>query len=314
MAGHAGGPHTGVMALPLPRIPDVVTDRLAALRSRAGSAVFSRVAGDEGSGRRARILGTDGPRWFADDAPIRRVHGDSSMFVGGLRALLLQSLHPLAMAGVAGHSGFRGDPWGRLQRTSYFLAATTFGPADEAQRVIERIRHAHSFVRGTAPDGRTYSASDPHLLRWVHVAEIDSFLAAHDRYGRDPRARRRGPAGDHGGAGRADRRLPAGAARYPGGPRRRPLPAAGAAAAADRAGALRRAGRGVGGAVAALGTGAAAAAVVPGRRGDRGARGRDADHGGDPLGDLRAAAAGPTDAAGAPVTVLSPPRPRHRAG
>lgn len=174
------------MVLPLPRIPDSVTDRLAALRSRAGSAVFSRVAGEEGSGRRARILGAEGPRWFDDDAAIRRVHGDASMFVGGLRALLLQSLHPLAMAGVAGHSGFRGDPWGRLQRTSYFLAATTFGPAEEAERVIERIRHVHAFVRGTAPDGRAYSASDPHLLRWVHVAEIDSFLAAHDRYGREP--------------------------------------------------------------------------------------------------------------------------------
>ncbi|GAA1382746.1 oxygenase MpaB family protein [Pseudonocardia kongjuensis] len=169
-----------------PRLPGAVTDRLAILRSRAGSAVFSRVAGDEGSGRRARVLGSEGPRWFAGDAPIRRVHGDASMFVGGLRALLLQSLHPLAMAGVAGHSGFRGDPWGRLQRTSYFLAATTFGPADEAQRVIERIRRAHAPVQGVAPDGRRYSASDPHLLRWVHVAEIDSFLAAHDRYGKEP--------------------------------------------------------------------------------------------------------------------------------
>lgn len=169
-----------------PRLPEAVTDRLATLRSRAGAAVFSRVAGDEGSGRRARILGAEGPRWFAEDAPIRRVHGDASMFVGGLRALLLQSLHPLAMAGVAGHSGFRGDPWGRLQRTSYFLAATTFGPAQEAQRVIERIRRVHATVQGVAPDGRRYSASDPHLLRWVHVAEIDSFLAAHDRYGREP--------------------------------------------------------------------------------------------------------------------------------
>ena len=168
------------------RLPDAVTDRLAALRSRVGSAVFSRVAGDEGSGRRARVLGAEGPRWFPEDAAIRTVHGDASMFVGGLRALLLQSLHPLAMAGVAGHSGFRGDPWGRLQRTSYFLAATTFGPAEEAERVIARIRRAHVHVRGTAPDGRPYSASDPHLLRWVHIAEIDSFLTAHDRYGSAP--------------------------------------------------------------------------------------------------------------------------------
>ena len=73
-----------------------------------------RVAGPEGPSRRERIATAEGPRWFAEDRPIREVHGDASMFVGGLRALLLQSLHPLAMAGVAGHSGYRGDPWGRL--------------------------------------------------------------------------------------------------------------------------------------------------------------------------------------------------------
>ncbi|WP_132421352.1 oxygenase MpaB family protein [Pseudonocardia endophytica] len=159
---------------------------LSALRSRIGGAVFAKVAGPEGSGRRDRIHATEGPRWFAEDRPIRRVHGDASMFVGGVRALLLQSLHPLAMAGVAGHSGFRGDPWGRLQRTSYFLAATTFGPAEEADRVIATIKRAHTFVHGTAPDGRPYSAQDPHLLRWVHIAEIDSFLRAHQRYGHRP--------------------------------------------------------------------------------------------------------------------------------
>jgi uncharacterized protein (DUF2236 family) len=159
---------------------------LAAVRSRIGGAVFAKVAGPEGSDRRDRIHATPGPRWFDEDRPIRRVHGDASMFVGGVRALLLQSLHPLAMAGVAGHSGFRGDPWGRLQRTSYFLASTTFGPADEAAAVIARIKHAHTFVRGTTPDGRSYSAQDPHLLRWVHIAEIDSFLRAHQLYGRRP--------------------------------------------------------------------------------------------------------------------------------
>ena len=105
------------------------------------------------------------------------------MFVGGLRALVLQSLHPLAMAGVAGHSGYRGDPWGRLQRTSQFLAATTFGSVDVAERAVNRVRTVHDRVAGTAPDGRAYRASDPHLLRWVHVAEVDSFLRAHRRFG-----------------------------------------------------------------------------------------------------------------------------------
>jgi uncharacterized protein (DUF2236 family) len=108
------------------------------------------------------------------------------MFVGGIRALLLQSMHPLAMAAVDAHSGFRGDPWGRLQRTSTFLAETTFGTIEDADRAVDIVRAVHERVRGTAPDGRAYAASDPHLIRWVHVAEIDSFLRAHDRYGANP--------------------------------------------------------------------------------------------------------------------------------
>jgi uncharacterized protein (DUF2236 family) len=132
------------------------------------------------------VHGTDGPRWFAAGSPIQQVHGDASMFVGGIRALLLQSLHPLAMAGVVDHSGFEGDPWGRLQRTSYFLAVTTFGTAADAEKMVAAVRSVHERVVGTAPDGRPYAASDPHLLRWVHVAEIDSFLTAHQRWGRAP--------------------------------------------------------------------------------------------------------------------------------
>ena len=84
----------------------------------------------------AAVMNAPGERWFADDSVIRRVHSDSSMFVGGLRALLLQSLHPLAMAGVANHSDYRSDPWGRLQRTADFLATTTFGPASMADASI----------------------------------------------------------------------------------------------------------------------------------------------------------------------------------
>lgn len=153
------------------------------VRSRLGAQLFARVAGPEGPRRRERIHGTPGPRWFAEGAAIRQVHGDASMFVGGVRALLLQSLHPLAMAGVAAHSGYKGDPWGRLQRTSHFLAVTTFGTASDADKMVRRIRAVHETVRGIAPDGRSYAASDPHLLRWVHIAEIDSFLTAHQRYG-----------------------------------------------------------------------------------------------------------------------------------
>src|SRR3954468_10142847 len=163
----------------------LLTD-LDGVRDAVGRALFGLVAGPEGADNRARIHGTPGPRWFADDRPIRRVHADASMFVGGLRALLFQSLHPLAMAGVAEHSDYKGDPWGRLQRTSTFLAVTTFGPADDAQRAVDKVRGIHRRVHGTATDGRRYQASDPHLLEWVHIAETDSFLVAHQLYGAKP--------------------------------------------------------------------------------------------------------------------------------
>ena len=169
------------MALPLSVDLDI-----GRMRERLGEGLFAMVAGPEGPQRREQIHGAAGPRWFAPDRPIREVHADASMFVGGLRALLLQSLHPLAMAGVAEHSDYRGDPWGRLQRTSTFLAVTTFGTAGDAQRAVDKVRGIHRRVHGVARDGRPYRADDPHLLEWVHIAEIDSFLLAHRLYGAKP--------------------------------------------------------------------------------------------------------------------------------
>ncbi|HET8600168.1 MAG TPA: oxygenase MpaB family protein [Segeticoccus sp.] len=158
-------------------------DPLHAVRARLAERLFERVAGQRGVSARDDIHGERGPRWFPRDAPVRRVQGDASMYVGGLRALLLQSLHPLPMAAVVDHSGFRSDPWGRLASTSTFLADTTFGTIRRGEDAIERVRKLHAGISGTAPDGRTYRADDPHLLRWVHVAEIDSFLTAHRLYG-----------------------------------------------------------------------------------------------------------------------------------
>ena len=166
---------SGVNARPSPSV-----------RERLGQAIFLRVAGSDGEKHRDRIHGTPGPRWFDPDSPIGRVHGDASMFIGGIRALLLQTLHPAAMTAVSEHSGFRGDMWGRLARTSRFLAVTTFGTAEDAQRAVDAVRAIHARVTGTLEDGTPYAASDPHLLAWVHVAEIDSFLRAHQRYGREP--------------------------------------------------------------------------------------------------------------------------------
>jgi uncharacterized protein (DUF2236 family) len=121
---------------------------------------------------------------FGPDSVAWRVHGQLATLVGGLRALMLQTLHPLAMAGVADHSSYRSDPFGRLQRTAGFLAATVYGTTEDAERAIAAVRKVHRHVRGVAPDGRPYAASDPHLVTFVHVTEIDSFLAAHQVYGR----------------------------------------------------------------------------------------------------------------------------------
>lgn len=153
------------------------------------AAVRSRVAGPEAAARAEVIWHTPGERWFRNSDPIARVNGNATMYVGGIRALLLQSLHPLAMAGVAGHSGYRDDPWGRLQRTADYVASTTFARVEDASAVIDRVRAVHRTIRGTAPDGREYYANDPHLLRWVHCAEIESFLVSHQVYGSSPLTR-----------------------------------------------------------------------------------------------------------------------------
>ncbi len=114
----------------------------------------------------------------------RRVHADlPSMLVGGLAALLLQALHPLAMAGVAEHSNYADDPHGRLRRTAAFVGVTTYGTKDQAREAIEQVRRVHRRVRGIAPDGRPYAADDPELITWVHSAEMWSFLRAVQKYG-----------------------------------------------------------------------------------------------------------------------------------
>jgi uncharacterized protein (DUF2236 family) len=108
-----------------------------------------------------------------------RVSTDLASPVAGLRSLLMQALHPLAMAGVDQHSGWRRDPVGRLAATSAYLATVTFGERAVAEQAAARVRRIHDHVRGTdAVTGRRYAAGDPALLLWVHVAQVDSVLAA----------------------------------------------------------------------------------------------------------------------------------------
>nr|WP_239579511.1 oxygenase MpaB family protein [Microlunatus panaciterrae] len=155
-------------------------------RASVARAVRNRIAGKDFEEVHARIWYAPGERWFVEADPIWQVHADTSMFIGGIRALLLQSLHPVAMWGVHEHSGYRGDPWGRLQRISHFLAFTTYGPVDAAEQRIDRLNRIHASISGVAPDGRPYRADDPQLLAWVHAAEVDSFLSAHQAFGRRP--------------------------------------------------------------------------------------------------------------------------------
>ena len=121
---------------------------------------------------------------FGPDSMAWRVHADPSMIVGGMRALLLQALNPRAMAGVADHSAYRKDPWGRFARTAAFVATTTYGTTAEAEAIAARVRRVHLRVNGREPTtGATYSADDPDLLAWVHNVLAHSLLLAKQRYG-----------------------------------------------------------------------------------------------------------------------------------
>ena len=150
-------------------------------RATIARAVRNRIAGDF-EAENAKIW-RDGERWFSEQDAIWRVHADASMFIGAIRALLLQALHPVAMHAVDQQAGFRRDFWGRFQRTSRYLALTTYGTVPDAERAIAAVRAIHCRVRGVTPEGRPYTADDPHLLMWVHVAEVDSFLTSFQAFG-----------------------------------------------------------------------------------------------------------------------------------
>lgn len=122
--------------------------------------------------------------YFGPHSVTWRLHADPVLWVGGLRALFLQALHPLAMAGVAQHSGFRGDPWGRLFRTADFIGIASYGTRAEADRAAARVRQQHTRYTGVEPEsGATYRATDPDLLLWVHCCLVDSFLTTARRAG-----------------------------------------------------------------------------------------------------------------------------------
>lgn len=124
------------------------------------------------------LLGPDSVSW--------RVIGDAAAFVGGVRALIVQTAHPEVVAGVEQHSRYRDDPLGRLTRTSYYVTETTYGAMPEVERAVAMVRSAHGPVRGRSERNRPYSAGNPAMAAWVHNVLTDSFLAAYQAYGPAP--------------------------------------------------------------------------------------------------------------------------------
>jgi uncharacterized protein (DUF2236 family) len=125
-----------------------------------------------------------GPGLFGPGSVTWRVHAHPAMLIGGMRALIIQSLHPLAMAGVAQHSDYRTRGLYRLRRTVRYVLTVTFGDTESAEAAGALVRRVHERIHGVDPvTGRRYSATDAETLLWVHAVEAHSFLAAYRAYG-----------------------------------------------------------------------------------------------------------------------------------
>jgi len=137
-----------------------------------------------GGGPPVAFLIPEGDRGlFGPESIAWKVHADFiSMMIGGISSLILQALHPQALAGVWDHSSFREDLKGRLGRTAFFIAATTYGPTEMANKIIEKVNQIHTKITGFDEFGKPYSATDPHLLSWVHLTETRSFMSAFEDY------------------------------------------------------------------------------------------------------------------------------------
>jgi len=171
---------------PLTPAVQLASGAVAVARRRLATSVRQMVAGDAPVIRDLSTPVTGDPGLFGPDSVTWRIHADACMFVAGVRALFLQTMHPLAMAGVADHSAFRVDPLGRLSRTANYVGIVSYGTTQQALDVIAMVKRVHDDVVGATADGRPYAANDPHLLLWVHHALIDSFLRTYQRYGAEP--------------------------------------------------------------------------------------------------------------------------------
>ncbi len=134
-----------------------------------------------------RIEAGDDGGYFGPGSASWAVHGGMATLVAGIRALLMQTLHPGAMAGVHDWSRYKEDPLGRLSGTIQWLITVTFADTAVAQLESARVGKYHDRVTGMYVDAqgneRAYSAGDQELLRWVHIVFTDAFLSCHEIWG-----------------------------------------------------------------------------------------------------------------------------------
>lgn len=155
-------------------VRDAVVSTMSGLFSHGPTPLENTMAyeGDPG------LLGPDCVSW--------RVIGDSAVFVGGIRALVVQAAHAEVVAGVEDHSSYRTDPLGRLSRTAAYVTETTYGAMPEVEAAVQIVREAHRPVHGTSERNKPYSASKPEMAAWVHNVLTDSFLRAYQSFGPTP--------------------------------------------------------------------------------------------------------------------------------
>ena len=162
-----------------------------ALKAMAFEAIGERVRAITGSKARASLdefaRPSGDPGLFGPDSVAWQVHADFTvMMVGGLSSLIVQALHPRALAAVWDHSDFRHKLKERLGRTAFFVAATTYGGEALARQAIHRVNTIHANIRGIDLDGQPYVANEPALIRWVHLVEVTSFLGAYQHLAKQP--------------------------------------------------------------------------------------------------------------------------------
>lgn len=181
-AGHASAGPAGPLCAAWRTLEKLGAPMRAQLEAQLKNQLGQRVRAMTGATGDARdfLQPAGDPGLFGPDSATWQVHAHFvAMMTGGLSSLLLQALHPRALAAVWDHSRFRTQLQARLGRTALFVATTTYGGTAAALQVIERVNRIHAQIRGTLPDGSPYVANDPELIRWVHLGETTSFLQAH---------------------------------------------------------------------------------------------------------------------------------------